>query len=118
MSDVSSADLDAAQNAIIASGTTYLMGLNTADPGQTGANEDTSITRQPITFGASSGGTQASTNAQTFSIDDANTFSYFSVWTDAATPVYIRGGKLTTALTPGSGGSISFAAGAVTFTAS
>lgn len=118
MPDVSSANLDAAQNAIITAGTTYEMGLNTADPGETGANLDTTVTRQPITFGASSGGTQASTDSQTFSISTTNTYTYFSVWTSAATPVFVRGGALSTSLTPGAGGSISFASGAVTFTAS
>jgi len=117
MTDVASAELDAAQNAIITAGTTYELGLNTADPGETGANLDTTVTKQPITFGASSGGTQASTSAQSFSISGTNTYTNFSVWTNAATPVYVRGGALSASLTPGAGGTISFAAGAVTFTA-
>jgi hypothetical protein len=64
--DVAPAELDAAQNAILVTGTTYELSLHAGDPGGTGANEASggSYARQAITFAASSGGSQASNNAQ------------------------------------------------------
>lgn len=119
MADVATAEADAAQNAILAAATTYYLGLNTADPGATGANEDTTLTRQSITVAASSGGTQASNNAQSFAnMPGAKTYTSYSVWTAATAGTYLRGGTLTASVTPAAGTTVAFASGAITFTAS
>lgn len=77
MPDVASAELDAAQNAILSSTTTYYMGLNFTDPGETGANEvsGSPYARQAITFNASSGGTQTSSDAQSIPAPNPTTGS-------------------------------------------
>lgn len=117
MSQVPNAGLDAAQNAIIASATTYYLGLNTGDPGKTGASEG-GDGRQAIQFGASSSGSQASTDAQTWSSAVGGyTYTYFSVWSASSGGTYERGGQLSSSIDPTAGQEIEFAIGAVTFTA-
>jgi|SRR6185437_6650265 len=118
MADVSAAELDAAQNAILATATTYYLGLNTGDPGQTGANEG-GDGRKAITFAASSGGTQASNNAQTWnSAVGGFTYTNYSVWTAPTGGTYLRGGALNSNITPPAASQIQFLSGAITFTAS
>lgn len=118
MSDVASAELDAAQNAIINSSTTYYLSLHTADPGQTGAHEG-GDGRQAITFGASSGGTQTSTDAQTWSsAAGGSTYTNFGIWTAASGGTYLRGGSLASSITPPAGAEIVVASGGITLTAS
>lgn len=118
MADVSSANLDAAQNAIIVPSTTYYLSLNTGDPGATGANEGSGLTRQTITFAASSGGTQASNSAQAFtSMPGSVTYTYFSVWSALTGGTYERGGSLSASITPPSGSTVNVASGGITFTA-
>lgn len=118
MADVPNTGLDAAQNAIITAGTTYYLSLHTADPGKTGASEGTDG-RQAITFGSSSGGTQTSTNGQTWgSAAGGHTYSYFGVWTASSGGTYVRGGSLSPVIIPPAGSEILFATGAITFTAS
>jgi hypothetical protein len=118
MSDVPNAGLDAAQNAIVSDATTYYLGLNTGDPGQTGAHEG-GDGRQAITFAASSGGSQASDDAQNWSSAVGGyTYTNFSVWSASSGGTYVRGGALTTSITPGAGQPIQFISGATVFTAS
>jgi hypothetical protein len=117
MADVPNAGLDAAQEAIVVPATTYYLGLNTADPGQTGANEG-GDGRQAITFGSSSAGSQASTDAQTWpSAVGGFTYTNFSVWTLASGGTYVRGGALTAPVTPTVGVPIDAAIGGMTFSA-
>jgi len=98
--------------------TTYWLGLNTGDPGKTGANEG-GDGRQSITFGSSSSGSQASSSGQTWgSAVGGFTYSFFSVWSASTAGTYIRGGSLTANITPSAGSQIQFSSGAVTFTAS
>jgi len=100
------------------SGTTYYLGLCTAAPGSTGANT-TTLTYQPITFGTPSGGSQASTNAQTFSsVPGGVTYTDFSIWTAASGGTYIAGGALASSITPSAGSNIDIAIGGIVFTAS
>ena len=67
MADLPTASADLAQNAILANGTTYYCSLCPVDPGSsTTPTEITGITRQAFTVAASSGGSQASNNAQAF----------------------------------------------------
>lgn len=118
MTDVASAELDAAQNAMLVPSTTYFLGLNTGDPVGTGANEGTDG-RQAITFGASSGGSQASTSGQTWaSAVGGQTYNHFSIWTLASGGTYLRGGSLTSPITPPAAASIVFAIAAITLSAS
>lgn len=118
MSDVAAASLDAAQDAILATATTYYLSLHTADPGQTGAGEGTDG-RQAITFAASSGGAQASNDAQSWaSAAGGQTYTHFGIWTAAVGGTYLRGGPLNGSYTPTAGQPIDFASGAVTLTAS
>lgn len=118
MVDVANAELDAAQNAIIVSTTTYYLSLHTADPGKTGASEGTDG-RQAITFGASSAGSQASTDAQTWtSAVGGQTYGWFGLWSATSGGTYLRGGPLASNITPPAGSEITFAIGAVTLTAS
>jgi hypothetical protein len=117
MPEVSNASKDAAQNAILSNVTTYYLSLHTADPVGTGASEGTDG-RQAITFAASSGGTQASSNAQNWaSAVGGQTYSYFGVWTAASAGTYLRGGPLTANITPGAGSQIQVTSGQITFTA-
>jgi hypothetical protein len=118
MTDVASAELDAAQNAILSDVTTYYLSLHTADPGQTGAHEGTDG-RQAITFAASSGGSQDSSDGQTWSsAAGGQTYGYFGIWTAASGGSYLRGGSLASSITPPAGAEIVFASGAITLTAS
>jgi len=118
MTFVPSAKADAAQNAILATSTNYFLSLHTATPGTTGASEGTDG-RQTIQFAASSSGTQASNTSQTWSSAvGGQTYTHFGIWSLVSGGTYIRGGQLTTPITPGAGAQITVASGAITFTAS
>lgn len=118
MPRIATAQADIAQNAVLGTGTTYYLSLHTADPGTAGSGEGTDG-RKAITFGASSGGSQASTNAQSWSSAlGGQTYSFFGVWTAASAGSFLRGGTLTTPITPAAGATISVAIGAITLTAS
>jgi hypothetical protein len=103
---------------VLVPSTTYYLALHTADPGATGAGEGTDG-RKAITFAASSGGSQASNNAQSWpSAVGSQTYAYFGVWTAAGAGSFLRGGTLTSSITPTAGAVISVASGAVILTAS
>lgn len=124
MPDIDVADLAAAQSAVLVAATTYYLSFNTADPGNTGASEGASLTRQAITFGtptSASPSVQASTDAQSFaSMPGGATYTYFSVWDAATAGNYKRGGALTPSggITPAAGSTVTVAIGAITFDAS
>lgn len=118
MTDVASAQLDAAQNTVLATGTTYYLSLHTGDPVGTGTTEGTDG-RQSVTFTASSSGSQTSNSAQTWSsAKGAQTYTHFGIWTAATGGTYLRGGALNSSITPSVGSVIQLASGAITFTAS
>lgn len=113
-------------DALFVTSTVYYLGLNTADPGTTGASEVTggSYVRQAITFAAASSGSKASGGA-----DAAQSFTgmpveaggcpYLSIWTASTAGTYLGGGTtsgLSGAISAGS--TINFASGAVTLTLS
>jgi hypothetical protein len=117
MARITTAQADVAQNAVIGTGTTYYLSLHTTDPATTGGGEGTDG-RKAITFGASSSGTQASSNSQSWSSAvGGQTYAYFGIWTAATAGTYLRGGTLTS-ITPAAGATISVATGAITLTAS
>lgn len=113
----------ASENTAIASifvpSTTYYLSLHSATPGQTGTSEISggSYARQAITFGSASGGSEASTNSQTFTNlpVESGGIGYFGIWSAATSGTYIGGGT-TTGLTGSlpAGISVNFATGAVT----
>lgn len=101
--------------------TTFLMALFTSDPGTSGASGEVAgggYTRQPINFGAPSGGTAASGGSnpsQTFTSMPAapSGIPYFGIFSGGGT---YQGGGTTTGLSgsiPG-GTTVSFAANQVT----
>jgi len=106
-------------SAVFVPSTTYYLSLHSATPGQNGASEITggSYARQALTFGAASGGSEASTNSQTFTNlpAEASGIPYFGIWSAATGGTYIGGGS-TTGLTGSlpAGISVNFATGAVT----
>lgn len=117
MADESTAVENAGLDAKIVTGTTYYLGLNTANPGTTGANEVTggSYARQAIVFGtAASGGTKASTTAQSFTSMPAVTVTSLCLYTAATGGSAVWGGALDSSLTIPAGSTVNFAIGAVT----
>jgi len=106
-------------SAVFVPSTTYYLSLHSATPGQNGASEITggSYARQVIQFGAASGGSESSTDSQTFTNlpAEASGIPYFGIWTAATGGTYLGGGT-TTGLTGSlpSGISVNFATGAVT----
>jgi hypothetical protein len=108
-------------DAKITTGTTYYLGLCTADPGITGANEVTggSYARQAIVFGvAASAGSKASTTAQSFTGMPAVSVGFLCLFTGSTGANPVWGGALDTALTIPAGSTVNFAIGAVTATES
>lgn len=94
MADLSISGADAALGAILPAGTTFYLGLNTADPGSTGA-DTTALPFQSITFGTAASGSVASTSSQSFTnVPGSVTYTNYSVWSGPST-------TLTTALTSG-----------------
>ena len=85
--------------AIFVPSTTYYLSLHSATPGQTGASEISggSYARQAITFGAASGGSEASTNSQTFTNlpVESSGIPYFGIWSASSGGTYIGGGSTT-----------------------
>jgi hypothetical protein len=118
MARVATAQADVAQNAILGSSTNYYLSLHTADPATSGTGEGTDG-RRLVTFAASSAGTQASSNAPSWSAAaGGQNYSWFGVWTAATGGAYLRGGALTATISPGAGATISFAVAAIQLTAS
>ena len=119
MALLSTASENTAIAAVFVPTTTYYLSLHSATPGQTGTSEISggSYARQGITFGSASGGSEASTNSQTFTNLPAESggIGYFGLWSASTAGTYIGGGT-TTGLTGSlpSGISVNFATGAVT----
>jgi hypothetical protein len=120
MSRLSTASENAAIAAVAVPSTTYYLALFTTDPGTTGASGEVtggSYARQAITFGSASGGSEASTNAQSFTgmPAEASGVPYFGIFTAASGGTYNFGGTtsgLSGAISAGS--TITFAIGGVT----
>ena len=107
-------------NAMFVPATTYYLALFTSDPSTTGsAGEVTggSYARQAIAFGSASSGSQASTNAQTFTgmPVEAGGTPYFGLFTAATSGTYLGGGT-TTGLSGSisAGSTVTFSIGSVT----
>ena len=107
-------------DAMFVPSTTYYLALFTSDPSTTGASGEVtggSYARQAIDFGSASSGSQASTNAQTFTgmPVESSGVPYFGLFTLVSGGTYLGGGT-TTGLSGAisAGSTISFAIGAVT----
>jgi hypothetical protein len=107
-------------NAMFLPSTTYYLALFTSDPSTTGASGEVtggSYARQAIAFGSASAGSQASTNAQTFTNMpvEAGGVPYFGLFTASTSGTYLGGG-LTSGLSGAisAGSTVTFAIGAVT----
>lgn len=124
MSRLSTTAENAGIAAIAVPSTTYYLALFTTDPGTTGASGEVSggsYARQAITFGSASGGSESSTNAQTFTNVPAegSGIPYFGVFSAATGGTYEFGGTtsgLSSAISAGS--TVTFAIGAVTISLS
>jgi len=107
-------------NAMFVPSTTYYLALYTTDPSTTGASGEVtggSYARQGIAFGSASAGSQASTNAQTFTGMPvlAGGAPYFGLFTAASGGTYLGGGT-TTGLSGAisAGSTVTFSIGSVT----
>lgn len=108
--------LNAAVAAALVPGTTYYLSLHTADPGTTGANELSGGTyaRQAIVFSTASSGAESNTALITVPNDGTSAVSYWGVWSASTGGTYETGGVLGSPVTAAS---ISFAIGALVYTA-
>lgn len=81
------------------------VGLNTADPGETGANEVTggSYVRQAVTLSAASGGATANSGALNFTLMPAATVTHLTLWDAETAGNNLWGGALTASKTTNAG---------------
>jgi hypothetical protein len=96
-------------------------GLNTADPGTTGAGEISggAYARVAITWGTASAGSIANiTSALTVNVPPSTTVSFFSTWSLVSSGVYQIGGALSATITFVTAGTLTVAVGGLTLTAS
>jgi len=116
MPRITTAVANAAIAAAIVPATTYYLSLHSADPGTTGATEFTGggYVRQSIVFSTASGGVVTSNTAQAIPNAGSTAATYGGIWTASTAGTYLGGFALTGSVTAAS---ITFASGAVTFTA-
>ena len=108
------------------SGTPAWFGLNSTDPGTTGAAEISGgsppYARVAITWGTIASGSVAnSTSALTLNVPASTTVAFFSTWGAASgsgSGGYQIGGALSTSITFNSQGTLTVAVGGLTLTAS
>ena len=120
MARLPAAQENAGLNAMFVPSTTYYLALFTSDPSTTGASGEVtggSYARQAIAFGSASAGSQASTNAQTFTgmPVEAGGVPYFGLFTSASSGTFLGGGTtsgLSGAISAGS--TVTFSIGSVT----
>ena len=117
MADFPATSSDTAIAALLVPGTTYYLSQHTADPGTTGANEVTggSYARQPITFGTASAGSEASTDAQSFTSMPSVTGDLWSgLWSAVTGGTFLWGDPNSTVTGPvAAGATVDYAIGAI-----
>ena len=115
MAQFPSAPLTAAMAAAIVPGTTYYLSLHSANPGTTGASEFTGggYARQAIVFTSAN----PTVNTASISVPNAGTTAatYVGIWTTSTAGTYMGSAAMGSSVTAAS---ITFAAGAVSFTTS
>jgi len=117
MARIATSQLNAAIAAALVPGTTYYLSLHSADPGTTGASEFSGGTyaRQAIVFGSASSGAIASNAAIAVPNAGSTAATHIGIWTASTAGTYYAGAALASSVTAAS---ITFASGAITFTAS
>lgn len=111
---------NAALNGLDGTGSTNTIGytgLNTGDPGTTGASENASsggYVRQATSWNAASGGTKTNSSGLTFTTLGTVAVSYFSEWSASTAGTYSIGGPLGSSVTAAT---ITVAAGGITLSA-
>lgn len=123
MARASTAAENAALNGLDGTGATNVIpdvSLHTADPGTTGASENAnagSYARQACSWNAASGGSKTNSSSLTFATAGSTAVTHFGTWSSATygAGTYAIGGALTASVTSTS---ITFAAGAITLSAS
>jgi hypothetical protein len=101
--------------------TGHFLSLHTATPGTTGASEVSggSYARVAVTWGTPSAGSMANTGALTVNLPASTTAAFFGDWSLVSVGVYYIGGALSPSVTTGaSAGTVTFAIGAATISAS
>lgn len=88
--------------------------LHTASPGTTGASEYAGVTRVQFSVGSPSAGAIANTGAMSFTTSGASAVTHIGSWDALTTGNYRIGAALTSPVTAAS---ITFAVGAISFTA-
>jgi hypothetical protein len=115
----------AGENAAL-SGLSSVMGytsLHTSSPGTTGANEQTggspAYARQATTWNSPSSGSMTNASALSFNQPASTTTSHVGEWSASTAGTYYIGAALTASITTGaSQGTVTFAAGAISYSAS
>ncbi|MGZ4621439.1 MAG: phage tail fiber protein [Blastococcus sp.] len=97
------------------SATAYYMSLHTADPGTTGANEYSGVTRQVFPAGAASGGAVSNSSSMSFTTSGASAVTHIGIWDAATAGNFVIGAALGSSVTATT---ITIAAGAASFSAS
>lgn len=123
MALASAAAENAALNGLDGTGSTNVipdLSLHTATPGTTGASENAnsgSYARQAVSWNAASAGSKTNSGSVTFSTGGTVAVTHFGTWSSATygAGTYAIGGALTASVTSTS---ITFAAGAITLSAS
>jgi hypothetical protein len=112
----------AAEDAALVGITTLAVYLSahTATTSTTGASEVTyqSGARASITWASASGGSQATSNSQSLAIPASTTITYAGTWSASTSGTFYIGAALTSSQAFSTTGTLSFAIGAVTFSAS
>ena len=99
------------RNQTLTPATTLYVSLHNGDPGNTGANEITSYTRQAITFSAASNKTTTNSGEITFTNMPAVTVSYVGLWSASVAGTFWWGSALAENKTTDSGDTFKIAAG-------
>lgn len=95
--------------------------LHTASPSTTGANEASggSYARVAVTWNAASGGAVTNSGTVTINAPASTTFTHVGVWSASSAGTYYIGAALGSSITTGAtAGTITFAAAALSFSAS
>lgn len=98
-------------------GATVYISLHTANPSTNGANEVTGGTygRQQVAFDAAANRATVNTDAETWTLMPSCTITHFGAWTAATNGTFKGGGKLTADQVINAGGTVTLAAGALSF---
>lgn len=105
--------------ALATTGWAYLS-LHTASPSTNGANEVSggSYARVAVAWGSPSGGSVSNSGALTVNVPASTTVTHVGIWSASTAGTYYIGAALGSSITTTTAGTVTFAVGAVTFSAS